>query len=176
MVSRLCPPMAVMTSPSLSPQSFAGLSPSEKADDEHAVGKELDADGLSDGDQLADRPVRRLCRRHCDRGGGKKSQQDRRRSLFCAVRSIHSHHPFKKYGGRRAPVRAARSRPPNAGNFFFLISFFSVRAHLLSALRAKLKGGKILMRWHRFLKWRCKCGQRNSRQTKVCGILGIVSI
>ena len=30
MVSRLCPPMAVMTSPSLSPQSFAGLSPSEK--------------------------------------------------------------------------------------------------------------------------------------------------
>ena len=116
--------------------------PIGKADDEHAIGKELNADGLSDGDQLADRPVRRLRRRHCDRGGGKKSKQDRRRSLFCAMRSIHSLTPLKNTGGRRAlcAQRAAVRPTPEIFSFSFL---FLCPAHLLSALRAKLKGAKF---------------------------------
>ena len=100
--------------------------PIGKADDEHTIGKELDADGLSDGDQLADRPVRRLRRRHCDRSGGKKSKQDRRRSLFCAMRSIHSLTPQKIRAGG-APC--ARSAQPSAQcrKFFLSHFFFSVR-------------------------------------------------
>jgi hypothetical protein len=58
------------------------------------------------------------------------------------MRSIHSLTPLKNTGGRRALcAQDAAVRPmPEIFSFSFL---FLCPAHLLSALRAKLKGAKI---------------------------------
>ena len=102
-----------------------------KADDEHAVRKELHADDLSHGDQLADRPFRRLCRRQHERGGGKKSQQDRRRALSDAMRSIHSLTPSKNESGRRVLCAQESSRPLTPAFFCLFLSFFVRRIYFL---------------------------------------------
>jgi len=73
-----------------------------------------------------------------------------------------------------APVRAARSRPPNAGNFFFLISF-SLSGAFTFCASGKIKRCKILMRWHRLFETAPQMRAKKIPQTKVCGILEIVS-
>jgi hypothetical protein len=58
------------------------------------------------------------------------------------MRSIHSLTPSKNESGRRVLCAQESSRPLTPA-FFLSFSFFFRPAHLLSALRAKLKGAKF---------------------------------